>query len=138
MDGIAGDDGRGAISRAYSACLNALGAMDIATVLQFRDAVIRLTAHARRQRNVSALRQCEEIRIRLERRWGQLYGMGAKARAGRPSSTNATDDRGAPSLAELGVSYSQSWRRQALAALSEREFETTLAHPLERAAPFLI
>jgi hypothetical protein len=113
---IAGENGRHndrcerlgeSMAKAYHSCLEAIPDIDIATIKEFRDAAIRLAEHARRWRNREVSRRCEEIRIRLERRWGQVYGIGKKARDGRPSSNlDARDYRGAPTLGEMDVSYS--------------------------------
>ena len=129
------DDRRGcfaeSMAKAYHSCLEAIPDMDIAAIKEFRDTVIRLAEHARQWRNREASRQCEEIRIRLERRWGQVYGKGKKARAGRPpGNLDARDYRGAPTLGEMAVSYSQSSRWQALANLSDDEFQVELGRRL--------
>ena len=70
------------------------------------------------------------IRLRAERRCGQLLKQREMAKAGRPPenrSHDATDYRGAAPLADLGISKTQSSRWQKLAEITEQEFEATFA-----------
>jgi Protein of unknown function (DUF3102) len=80
--------------------------------------------------NIEAKRRACEIRLRAERKAGQLLQGMEKAKAGRPPqnpSTDATDFRGAPTLTDLGISRDQSSRWQQLADGPDEHFETALA-----------
>jgi hypothetical protein len=124
------------VARLHARSKMALPAMQsIGDVKEIRDLVAVMTVCAGREGNVKAVPFCKRIRIRCERRWGQLYRTGKKARAGRPISNPsiaARDYRGAPTLKSRGVSYSQSARWQALADLSNDEFELALSRRLRR------
>jgi hypothetical protein len=68
-----------------------------------------------------------EIRLRAERRAGELVKQMEKAK-GRQSKNPSTGTRGSPkTLAELGVSYDQSSKWQKLADIPQGDFEESLA-----------
>jgi hypothetical protein len=78
-----------------------------------------------------AERQACEIRLRAERRAGQLLSELEKAK-GSPGNQYTgplprQDRSNPPTLAELGVSPNQSSRWQKLASVSETNFEATFA-----------
>jgi hypothetical protein len=76
-----------------------------------------------RARNTDAERQAIEIRLRAERKCGEL--MTAQFdRTGRGLPEKVSDDR---TLSELGVSRNQSSDGQRLAAILAAEFEADLA-----------
>jgi hypothetical protein len=79
----------------------------------------------------SAERRACEIRLRAERKAGQLLAESEKAKGRPPAnrSHDATDYRGAPTLADLGISKSQNSRYQQLAAVPEERFEPAPARP---------
>lgn len=72
-----------------------------------------------------------EIRLRAERKAGQLLtGMEkAKAAGSNQHKERSRDDTAPPTLAEIGVSKSQSSKWQQLAAVPEERFEAALASP---------
>lgn len=79
---------------------------------------------ARQARNVDAERKACEIRLRAERRTGQLLAEREKAKGAAQPGTNRgmTPSQAASAskpLAELGISYTQSSRWQKLAAISD-------------------
>ena len=65
--------------------------------------------------------QCCEIKLRAERRMGELLGASPRQKPGQYQRSH--DATVAPALAEMGVSKTQSSRWQALARLPKREFE---------------
>jgi hypothetical protein len=97
-------------------------------VKELRDKAIAFETYARQARNVEAERQACEIRLRAERRCGQLLQEMEKAK-GAPGNqyTGPLDRReGSKTLADHGVSYDQSSRWQKLADIPEEEFEQRL------------
>ena len=68
-------------------------------------------------------RRACEIRLRAERKAGQLLATMEKNRGGRPSENPSDDTR---SLGDLGISYDQSSRWQALGRVPEADFEAAL------------
>lgn len=70
-------------------------------------------------------RQACEIRLRAERRSGQLLKEMDKAEGGRPSENRSKETTGFPqrTLSDLGISKDQSSQWQKLAKIPEDEFE---------------
>jgi hypothetical protein len=84
---------------------------------------------AKQARNIEAERQAAGIRIRAERRWGQMYRQQEKHDGGRPTKNHSNNGRGfdePETLKKLGVSYQQSSTWQKLAEASDKQFETAL------------
>lgn len=69
--------------------------------------------------------QCAEIKIRAERRAGELLEERPTHVGGRPGENPSQDGRSSPppTLADLGVNYNQSSRWQTMAALPEETVE---------------
>jgi hypothetical protein len=94
-------------------------------VKEIRDKAAALALYARQARNVEAERQCVEIRIRAERRAGELLRQMEKAK-GSPGNqyTGPLDRReGSKTLSDFGISYDQSARWQQLASVPQDVFE---------------
>jgi hypothetical protein len=107
-------------------------AYEVDEVKDIRDKALALEIYARQAKNVDVERDAGEIRLRAERRAGQLLKEIEKAKAGRPPdnpSDDARDYRGAPTLKERGISYDQSSRWQKLADVPEEQFEAGLGGP---------
>ena len=102
-------------------------AYDVDEVKDMRDKAMALQAYARQAQNVEMERQACEIRLRAERRVGQLLKVMDKAKGGgdRQSAEHPSKDcRGAnETIADLGISYNQSSQWQKLAELDEEVFE---------------
>jgi hypothetical protein len=93
------------------------------------DQAAALREYARQSRNFEAERQLCQIRLRAERKMGDMLAKMEKAKAGRPPgnpSSDTTDFRGAPTLAELGITRDQSSRWQRLAEVPIEKFEAAL------------
>lgn len=64
-----------------------------------------------------------EVKIRAERRAGELLGEMKKNPGGRPAKNPLHNERGL-SLQEMGISHVQSHRWQSIAAVPQEEFDT--------------
>jgi hypothetical protein len=76
-----------------------------------RDKAIAVEVYARQAKNTVAERMACEIRIRAERKTGELLRNMEKAKAGRPPDNGQADSmhfRGAKTLADMGISREQS------------------------------
>jgi hypothetical protein len=103
-------------------------------VKDLRDKAKAIEVYAKQAQNLEAERQAAEIRIRAERRAGELLremkeqGLRASSQGNLkqqvPKFQNRTSDVACqPTLADLGVTKKQSHQWQALAAVPEAEFE---------------
>lgn len=119
----------------YDAMCSAIAAAyAVDEVKDIRDQARALEVYARQARNVDAETKACEIRLRAERRCGQLLRDRemAKGAQGNPGGQGAKivpsqDDSAQKPLADLGISHTQSSRWQKLAAIPDREFEATFA-----------
>jgi hypothetical protein len=110
----------------YDAMCHAIAAAySVDEVKDIRDKARAIEVYARQAKNVEAERQACEIRLRAERRAGQILSEMDKAKGGRPTETPNTMPGVLP-LAELGVSHKQSSDWQRLADIPEDDFESAL------------
>jgi hypothetical protein len=98
-------------------------------VKDIRDKALALETYARQAKNIDAEWRACEIRLRAERRAGQLLKEIEKAKGGRPTETPRADRGVSKTLADDGISYDQSSRWQKLADVPEDQFEAALAGP---------
>jgi hypothetical protein len=102
-------------------------------VKDIRDKAMALEAYARQAKNVEAERHASGIRLRAERKAGQLLKTMAKAKqretGGKPKRSHRATVK---KLADLGVSKTQSSRWQHLADVPEEKFEQALADRTEK------
>lgn len=127
-------------------CRAIAAAYEVDEVKDLRDKAMALEHYSRQARNTEAERQACEIRLRAERKAGELLSAAEKNLGGRPAEIPSHGTRGfserldneatwspdlkkAKTLAERGISYSQSSRWQQLAAVPEAQFEAALAAP---------
>jgi hypothetical protein len=106
-------------------------------VKDLRDKAMALEIYQRQAQNLEAERKACEVRLRAERRCGEILNAmkeaGAMAKGtlkeGQqlPQSHAATTE--SKTLADLGISKTQSSRWQALARVPEHEFENALRDP---------
>jgi hypothetical protein len=94
-------------------------------VKDIRDKAAAMQEYARQAKDAELLRDATEIRLRAERRAGELLTETPKA---LPRGSNQHEDRSRiatdpPTLADLGVTKTQSSKWQKLAALPEDKFE---------------
>lgn len=98
-----------------------------------------MAAYARQAKDQELILWATEIKVRAERRAGEMLRQsaehGERFPAGGPRSKQAeSHDATRPStLAELGVTNTQSSRWQALAAMPDEHFETAVATAKESA-----
>ena len=89
-----------------------------------------MEVYAHQIQNTEAERGCVIVRLRAERRMGQLLkemgrnGERAAAEKGRPSKVSD-----APTLPDLGITRDQSSQYQKLADIPEEEFEEAISDP---------
>lgn len=106
-------------------------------VKDIRDKAKALEVYARQAQNFEAERKAQEVRVRAERRAGELLTAMPKARGVRMngrcadgvlrlSSESTAETR---TLPELGISRDQSSQWQALANVPQATFERALADP---------
>jgi N6-adenosine-specific RNA methylase IME4 len=101
-----------------------------------RDKAIAMQAYARQAKDATLIVQATEIRMRAERRAGELLiemeDHGAR-RAHSQRSRGATSASLPPKLSDLGVTKTQSSRWQKLAALDPNSFEDKVGTASKRA-----
>lgn len=112
----------------YDAMCSAIAAAyAVDEVKDIRDQARALEVYARQARNVEAETKACEIRLRAERRCGQLLRERAMAKPGPAPEDRSQRASDPPPLSDLGISHTQSSRWQKLAAIPDREFEATFA-----------
>ena len=116
----------------YDAARAALSAaLRVDEVKDIRDKAQAMAAYARQAQDTEMVEWATEIKVRAERRAGELLrDMAATGeRAASGGDRNASSHRAtmAPTLEALGVSRDESSRWQKLAAVSEDQFEQAVA-----------
>lgn len=124
----------------YDAARQALAdAYRVDEVKTIRDKAEALAAYARQARDVEMIQWATEIKVRAERRCGELLRDTAKTgqRATPNGNVNPATVKGShaatPTLSDLGISRTQSSRYQALAGMPDEHFETAVATAKETA-----
>ena len=118
-----------ALVRYDAMCSAIAAAYQVDEVKDIRDKARAIETYARQAKNVEAERQACEIRLRAERKCGELLRDRDKARGGgdQRSDHRSPDVRGGPPpLADLGISHKQSADWQRLAAVPPDLFEQEL------------
>jgi hypothetical protein len=101
-------------------------AYQVDEVKDIRDKALAFEAYARQAHNIEAERQACDIRIRAEKKGGQLLRAMRKTK-GRPRTAAPSAFQKAINAA--GLSKDQAKRWQQLAGVSEEDFEDALAGP---------
>lgn len=121
----------------YDAARRALAeAHRVDEVKDIRDKAIAMQAYARQAKDSTLIVQATEIRMRAERRAGELLiemEDRGERRAHSQRSRAATSEPLPPKLADLGVSKTQSSRWQRLATLDPETFEDKVESASKRA-----
>lgn len=109
----------------YNAMCRAIDAAHkVDEVKDIRDKAIALEHYARQALNTDAERQAREIRLRAERKAGQLLAKMPKrhgARDGKKTGSSQTTP-----LSDLGISKDQSSQWQRLGAIPQRDFDLAI------------
>jgi N6-adenosine-specific RNA methylase IME4 len=122
-----------------NACRAISEAKSIDEVKDLRDKASAMKAYARQARNRQLEIDAAEIRMRAERRLGQLIGqqkdeVGLNT-GGRPQKTpSQSEGVSPPTLEQAGIDYKLSSRAQKMAAVPEEKFEAALGEWRERVA----
>jgi len=119
----------------YDSYVNALErCYRVDEVKEIRDRAIALEHYARQALNVEAERKAIEIRIRAERRAGQLLAEVEKGKGGGDRKSNHSVQPEPSDFAqtkrEANISDTQAKRWQQLAAMPHEDFERKLQDPL--------
>jgi N6-adenosine-specific RNA methylase IME4 len=118
----------------YDAACRALAeAHRVDEVKSIRDRAIAMQAYARQAKNTEMIDKAIAIRLRAERRAGELLrNMNKRGERERKGGNRKSKSRDAtlikpPTLADLGISKTQSSQWQKLAALPPEQFEQNIA-----------
>ena len=124
----------------YDAMCSAIAAAHaVDEVKDIRDKAVALALYARQANDTALERQVHDIRVRAERRTGELLrkmpkAAGARGQAGpgrgKTGSPITTPFSDTPTLKDFGITKDQSSEWQKLAAVPEEEFEEGLANPV--------
>jgi hypothetical protein len=122
----------------YNAAKKALAeAHRIDEVKDIRDKAVAMRMYAMQAKDRVLIDQATEIRLRAERRAGQLLKEIEKNKGARGSGSNQHEvrshDATAPKLSDLGINKSQSSRWQKLADIGEDDFEEVVSHAQQKA-----
>jgi hypothetical protein len=98
-------------------------------VKDIRDKALALEEYARRAQNREAEEQAREIRLRAEKRCGDMLGEMEKAKGGQPYQSGRTTGSLPKPLSDLGISRDQSSQWQKLADVPDEIFEQALREP---------
>lgn len=117
----------------YDAARYALqAAITVDEVKDIRDKSEAMAAYARQAKDVELIKWATEIKVRAERKAGQLLADIPKVKGGNPNfATGHTMLPVAKTLEELGVTKNESSRWQKLAAVSDSQFEEAVASAKE-------
>jgi hypothetical protein len=121
----------------YDAMVNAIAICESADeVKDIRDKAVALEAYAKQANNMEAEHKCALIRVRAERKCGQLLRDTPKAVGAAGNSSNqhqkevqSIDTTAPKTINEMGISKDQSSSWQKLAAVPEQEFEEAINLP---------
>jgi hypothetical protein len=118
----------------YDAMCRAIdAAYEVDEVKDIRDKALAIEVYAKQAKNTEAERRACEIRLRAERKAGQLRREEEKNKGGRPAKNPCPGGAQVLTNAErrehLGITEKQDRQWQALAAVPEEQFEAALAAP---------
>lgn len=102
-------------------------------VKDIRDKAEAMAAYARQAKDSELIQYATEIKVRAERRCGELLRMTEKNTGARGTGANqhrsvpSHDASAPPTLESMGISHSESSRYQQLADMPDNHFETAVA-----------
>jgi hypothetical protein len=114
----------------YEAARTALAeAHRVDEVKDIRDKAEAMAAYARQAKDSELIQYATEIKVRAERRCGELLSVTEKNTGARGIGTSAVErsDCTPPTLADMGLTRDESSRYQSLASMSSEHFETAVA-----------
>jgi N6-adenosine-specific RNA methylase IME4 len=122
------------LSRYEIACRAVAEAKTVDEVKQLRDKAEAMRAYARQAKNRDLEADASEIRLRAERRLGEMLIASPRHEGGRPAKTRSVEEQVSekPKLAEAGIDRKLSMRAQKLAAVPETQFEGMLGQHRQR------
>ncbi len=97
-------------------------------VKDIMDQAERAAVYARQANDSELIKYATEIRVRAQRRAGEMLAQTPKATGAAgigPIALQATEGN-PPTLAEMGITYNQSANWQALASMTDEHFEATV------------
>lgn len=110
-------------------------ASQIDEVKDIRDKAQALAAYARQAKNDDMIVWATEIKLRAERRAGEMLAETERAKGGNPKLTPTLGEGvGNPTLADVGLTAKQSSSFQAIAAIPEDKFEEAVTTGKETTA----
>lgn len=113
----------------YDAMCRAIAeAYDVDEVKDIRNKARAIEVYAKQAKNVEAERQACEIRLRAERKWGQLRDSEVAPR-GRPKTSDDPMFNTTRKLADLDVTPDQSSQWQKMGAIPDEDFERAVRQP---------
>jgi N6-adenosine-specific RNA methylase IME4 len=119
-----------------TACRALAAAHRVDEVKSIRDKAVAMQVYAKQAKDTTLITQATDIRMRAERRAGEMLGDMEKNQGAVPGKTGrkgkpVLDDK--PKLADLGINKTQSSRWQELAKLDDEVFESKVAATTKRA-----
>ena len=117
----------------YDAMCRAIAeAYAVDEVKDIRDKARAIEMYARQAQNTEAERQACEIRLRAERKCGQLTDQMITAQGHRSDLTSDHDGTKLAALEAAGISKKQAFQWERLAAIPQEDFEADIADPMWR------
>lgn len=96
-------------------------------VKDIMDQAERASLYARQANDSELIKYATEIRVRAQRRAGEMLAVTEKAPAGRPAVNRSSDTTNSPAtLSDMGITKDQSSNWQTLATMSDEHFEATV------------
>ena len=117
----------------YDAARYALSvAVEVDEVKDIRDKAEAMAAYARQAKDTELVQWATEIKVRAERRAGQMLAempknAGAKGTGSNQHEVRSHDVTAPKTLADIGITKNESSRWQKLAAVSDAQFEHAVA-----------
>ena len=98
-------------------------------VKDIRDKAEAMAAYARQAKDTELIQYATEIKVRAERRAGEMlaHGRAIGDRAKSGGDMKKPEESRPPTLSEIGITKDQSSRWQSLASMSDAHFETAVA-----------
>ena len=117
----------------YDAARYALSvAVEVDEVKDIRDKAEAMAAYARQAKDTELVQWATEIKVRAERRAGQMLAEMPKAKGGNPNlPTSNTMVPVEKTLSDIGITKNESSRWQKLAAVTDTQFEEAVASAKE-------